>query len=158
LKSANDRIVAPRVAGTFKLTTGGTTELQVPPTLAGKYSGEVHASAEATGSAITRELTIDPGLATGSLIEHRDGAIRSAGLVAGRLDANGVYSARVQLSRSSGGATRYDEVLALHPAGDGQFEVTFVEAQEDDRAIESQLKRKPFGEDQYRLAGRMRRE
>lgn len=114
LRGDNGRAVRPRILATeYELKPDGTVTINLPPSFAGRYEGQV-ADAGDNGAKFDLEITIEPGLTSGSLTERRGGATRQASWSGGAIDAEGIYRARIQFADSAG--TSPAEVsLALRP-------------------------------------------
>jgi serine/threonine protein kinase len=104
----------------------------IPHIAAGRYVGRLSMASVARNRRTTvngatdveREISIDPRSATGDLIEYGDDLTRHIPLAEGRLDPQGVYTARAMFSSATRGAHN-DETLAVNSGKNNSVEVKF---------------------------------
>jgi hypothetical protein len=102
LRGDNGRAVRPRIMPTeYEVKPDGTVTINLPPTFAGRYEGQVSDPADAAKK-LDLDISIESGLTSGELNERRGGATRHGSWSDGYIDAEGTYRAQVQFDRAEG--------------------------------------------------------
>jgi|GEM_PF-4390291 len=160
LRGPNERTVRPMLVDRVVIKPGERTVFELPPTFAGHYTGPLTAQrAGRVDSEATRiEVIIDPSLATGTYIEAGKRGPRRLMMVDGKLDSEGVYTARIQFSLATEGERTFDQNVSLRRVEGGGFECETSEAPEEDSIIERRLNRQPLPKAAASAKGPLQRE
>lgn len=160
LKGANELIVRPRLYQRVTIKPDETTTCELPPSFAGTYAGPMRAQKDGatTGEPHRIEVTIDPGLGTGTYSEPSKRGPRRITIAEGRLDGEGTYTARIQFSLATDGDVSFDQIISLKRTDSGEIECEVSEAPEENPPLERRMGRQPYPKSTFSGKGTLRAE
>jgi tRNA A-37 threonylcarbamoyl transferase component Bud32 len=160
LKGANERVVRPRVFNRVVIQAGQTVDFEMPPPLAGSYAGQMSPQGRGASDAAPYriDLTLDPGLETGTYTEPGKRGTRRLDFSEGRVDAEGTYTARILFSAASDGEQSFDQILSLKREEDGSFSCEVSELPDENTILEKRLGRQPYPKATFFARGTLRAE